>query len=131
MALLTTSLTPRFYETDALGHIGNTAITGWFEVARSRMLDVIWKGEARPANVVVASMTIDYLRETFYGSEVYLDITAVTAGNTSLTVECEMRQNDQVTVKASAVLVQIDLASKTKVRVPDSVRAAIAALSAD
>ncbi|MEM9398560.1 MAG: acyl-CoA thioesterase, partial [Pseudomonadota bacterium] len=28
------TLSPRFYETDALGHINNVTIAAWFEVAR-------------------------------------------------------------------------------------------------
>jgi acyl-CoA thioester hydrolase len=28
------TVTPRFYETDALGHINNTVMAGWFEAAR-------------------------------------------------------------------------------------------------
>ena len=32
--MVTAVVTPRFYETDAFGHINNTVITGWFETAR-------------------------------------------------------------------------------------------------
>ena len=28
------TVTPRFYETDAFGHVNNTVVTGWFETGR-------------------------------------------------------------------------------------------------
>ena len=32
--MLATSISPRFLETDALGHINNTVLPMWFEAAR-------------------------------------------------------------------------------------------------
>lgn len=46
--MFTLSLTPRFYETDAFGHINNTVITGWFETAREPVFvysTQVWKSK--------------------------------------------------------------------------------------
>ena len=128
MADFSISITPRFYETDALGHINNIAITAWFEVVRVRLLERIGSQDAAPTDWVLASITMDYVDETFYGSDVEIGITEAVAGNSSLTVVCEMRQGNRVTVKGSAVLVHLDLATKNKKRIPDSIRSAIAQL---
>lgn len=128
MALFSVALTPRFYETDALGHIGNTAITAWFEVARTRLLEQLGAHEAAPSNWVLASVSIDYLDETFYGSDVDIGITAIKVGNTSLTIDCEMHQEGRRTVRGRAVLVHFDVSSKAKLRIPDALRAAVAAM---
>ena len=59
------TITPRFYETDALGHINNASIAAWFEVARIRFLESL--GENRPetaANWILANINIDFVLET-------------------------------------------------------------------
>ena len=50
-------------------------------------------------------LQIDFVAETFYGSDVVAKITAARAGNSSLTILCEMFQQDRLTVKGKAVLV--------------------------
>lgn len=123
------SITPRFYETDALGHINNIAITAWFEVARVRFMEAIDATEkTAEKGWVLAHIAMDYVDETFYGTDVDVAITRAEVGNSSLTMHCEMRQDERLTVKGSAVLVRLDLDSKTKQRVPDSMREAIAGL---
>ena len=129
MALFSVTLTPRFYETDALGHISNTALNAWFEVGRVRLLEELGAHDAQPVDWVLAAISMDFLEETFYGSDVVVDITAVAAGNTSLKIECEMRQDGRLTVRGSAVLVHLDQDSKSKRRIPDSLRMAIQSMT--
>ncbi len=116
------TITPRFYETDALGHINNASIAAWFEVARTRLLEQVGAHEAMPNNWVLASVHIDYVDETFYGSDVAIDISSITAGNSSLTIDCEMRQDERLTVRGRAVLVHFDLKTKEKRRISDALR---------
>ncbi|NQY02602.1 MAG: hypothetical protein HRT76_04950 [Halieaceae bacterium] len=63
--LFTLTITPRFYETDGVGHINNVSIAGWFE-------------------------------------------TAITPGNSSLTVDCQMTQQGRNTAFGRAVMVHLD-----------------------
>jgi acyl-CoA thioester hydrolase len=119
----TVTLTPRFYETDALGHINNAAIAAWFEVVRIRWLDsLLEESSGVDRNWVLAAISLDFVAETFYGSDVCARVTSARAGNSSLTVACEMTQNNQLTVRGEAVLVHLDLNSKQKLRIPDSLR---------
>jgi acyl-CoA thioester hydrolase len=125
------NITPRFYETDALGHINNAAIAAWFEVARIRFLESL--GENRPetaADWVLASIHIDFLRETFYGSSVEAVITGAEVGNSSITVLCDMMQNGHVTVRGRAVLVHRDPVARRSTPVPDDLRRQVAAYRA-
>jgi acyl-CoA thioester hydrolase len=122
------AVTPRFYETDALGHINNASIAAWFEVARVRFLESL--GEDKPetaSNWVLANIHIDFVRETFYGSDVEAVITGAEVGNSSFTVQCEMRQYGEITVRGRAVLVHRDPAGKQSTPVPDRVRRKVAA----
>ncbi len=118
------TLTPRLYETDAMGHINNASIAAWFEVLRVRFmesLDVAAMGKSW----ILASVHIDYVGETFYGEDVTMKIVDAVVGNTSITFHGEMHQGDRKTVKGSAVLVHMDYETKTTVRVPDAYREAI------
>jgi acyl-CoA thioester hydrolase len=124
------TIVPRFYETDALGHINNAAIAAWFEVARVRFLESL--GESEPSSAkdwMLASMQIDFAAETFYGKDVEAKITGAEVGNSSLTVDCEMYQDGGVTVRCNAVLVHMDTDEKKPARIPDSLRDKVAEFS--
>lgn len=124
-----TTITPRLYETDALGHINNATIAAWFEVARVRFLESL--GQDSPATAqdwILASVHIDFVDETFYGSDVAASITEASVGNSSLTLDCSMVQDGRLTVRGKAVMVHMDAQSKSPTRIPDSLREKIAAL---
>lgn len=116
-------LKPRFSETDAIGHINNTSIAVWFETARLEFLTDVFieEGDEQP-NWFMATQTIDYLGENFFGIEVRMDLAVTHIGNTSFTVGCKMYQNDKQTIRASAVLVHVDRATKKPTRIPDWMR---------
>ena len=117
------TIKPRFYETDALGHINNATIAAWFEVARVNLLESLGDGRAESAkNWILASLHIDFVAETFYGTDVIATITTARPGNSSLTVECEMTQDGKLTVRGTAVLVFMDVEQKKPTRIPDEMR---------
>jgi len=122
------TITPRFYETDALGHINNASIAAWFEVARITFIESLGKQTAASSvNWILASLQIDFIAETFYGADVIATVTDATAGNSSLTVICEMSQGGKLTVRGKAVLVHLDTQSKRPSRIPDGLREKLAA----
>lgn len=117
------TIAPRFYETDALGHINNASIAAWFEIVRMKFIDSLGGRESwQAAHWILASLQIDFIAETFFGTDVIARVTGAEAGNTSLTVVCEMYQGEKLTVKGRAVLVYLDLESKQPARVPDGLR---------
>ena len=123
------SISPRFYETDALGHINNASIAAWFEVARINFVESLGEeGTESTMHWVLASLQIDFIAETFYGSDVIATVTDARAGNSSLTIVCEMSQGGKLTVRGTAVLVHLDAATKAPSRLPESLRERLAAL---
>lgn len=123
------TIVPRFYETDALGHINNATIAAWFEVARTGFLESLADADPDASKVwVLASLHIDFIFEMFYGSDVTARITAAKPGNTSLTIECEMSQGGKVTVRGRAVLVNLGRPGGSPTRIPDDLREVLAAL---
>ena len=124
-----TTIKPRFYETDALGHINNASIAAWFEVARVNLLESLGDGRAESAqNWILASLHIDFVAETFYGTDVIATITTARPRNSSLTVECEMTQDGKLTVRGTAVLVFMDVEQKKPTRIPDEMRELLAGM---
>lgn len=123
------TITPRLYETDALGHINNATIAAWFEVVRVRFLESLV--ERNPDIVkhwILASVQIDFISETFYGSDVTAKIVEAIIGNSSFTLHTEMLQGGRQTVRGKAVLVHLDPVSKSPSRIPDALREKLAVL---
>lgn len=129
MKAFTITITPRLYETDAMGHINNATIAAWFEVVRVRFLESLSdRSPGIAKDWILASVHIDFVGETFYGADVTAKIVAATIGNSSLTLHTEMSQGDRTTVRGKAVLVHIDPQSKSPQRIPDALREKVAAL---
>ncbi len=123
MSLHAITIGPRFYETDALGHINNAAIAAWFEVSRIAFLESLGESDAASAfSWVLASLQIDFVAETFYGSDVTATVTRAAVGNSSLTVVTEMTQDGRLTVRGTAILVHLDRADKKPSRIPQRLR---------
>ena len=119
------TITPRFYETDALGHINNASIAAWLEVVRMGFIDSLSGSQQEPDradNWILASLQIDFVAETFFGEDVIGCVTAAEAGNSSLTVHCELSQGGKLTVKARAVVVFMDPQTRRPARLPDAYR---------
>ena len=128
MSIDSVTISPRFYETDALGHINNASIAAWFEVARIRFLESLGgEGSESARSWILASLQIDFIAETFYGSDVIATVTSATPGNSSLTIVCEMSQHEKLTVRGTAVLVHMDQLEKKPSRIPDGLRAQLGA----
>jgi len=121
--LFSQTISPRFYETDALGHINNVSIAGWLEVSRIGFIASLGgSDDVSPNDWALVSLQIDYLKETFFGTDVELRITDASVGNSSLTMLSEIWQNGQQTVRGKATLVHFDATSKRSKRIPDSLR---------
>ena len=118
------TITPRFYETDALGHINNASIAAWLEVVRMGFIASLGNSQdpAQADNWILASLQIDFVAETFFGDDVIGCVTAAEAGNSSLTVHCELSQGGRLTVKARAVVVFMDPQTRRPARLPDAYR---------
>jgi acyl-CoA thioester hydrolase len=123
------TITPRLYETDAMGHINNATIAAWFEVVRIRFLEsLVERSPGISRDWILASLQIDFVGETFYGTDVVAKIIEAGIGNSSLTLHTEMFQEGRLTVRGKAVLVHIDPQSKAPTRISDALRDKVAAL---
>jgi acyl-CoA thioester hydrolase len=124
MSRFTIALSPRICETDIVGHINNVAIAAWFEDLRVRYMRS-FTGSEREGGIgdfTLASVTIDFIGETHYGTDVMLIMQDVTLGTSSITLEGELHQHGKLTARGKAVMVHWDTQTRKPLRIPDSYR---------
>ena len=117
--MFTMTVTPRFYETDAFGHVNNTVFLGWFETAREPIFRLFTPDmDIRRMNLILARTEVDYLAQTHYGSEVILRTGIERIGNASFTVWHEAWQGGVRVARGKAVQVCFDHASQRSEPIP-------------
>lgn len=106
---------PRFNETDALGHINNTVLTQWFEGARDPIFKLFTPDlNTKQWRLILASISVQFKAELFYGLPVELRTGISMVGNSSFEVHQEAWQQGQCCALGKAVLVQYDFDAKQK-----------------
>lgn len=118
---------------DALGHVNNARYLRWFESARIAMFQRIGVPTSGPPGIgpILATTTCDFVMPVVYPATVEVSVAVAKVGETSITMTYEVRDADapnKLYARGSSVAVMIEYPSMQKVRVPDDVRAAIAAL---
>lgn len=118
------TLTPRFYETDALGHINNTVISGWFESGREPVFRLFNPGlELGQWNLILARVEVDYVAQTHYGKAVELRTWVGRIGNSSFVVEQEAWQEGVCVARGKAVQVFFNYDTQKSETIPAHYRA--------
>ncbi|HQV40783.1 MAG: acyl-CoA thioesterase [Moraxellaceae bacterium] len=120
------TVTPRFYETDALGHINNTVMSGWFEASREPVFR-LFNPELNldKWNLILAKVEVDYVAQTHYGHDVLLLTGIEKIGNSSFVVAQEAWQNDRLVAKGRAVQVAFNYATQRSELLTSELRAAL------
>lgn len=122
------TLEPAFYDTDALGHVNNTRLPAWFELARNDLFRLFTPDlDPRKWRLIMARMEIDYRAELHYGQEIEIRTYLSRLGNSSFTVTQEARQNGQLTNLGHTVLVHFDHEAKRAVPIEGDLRDALTA----
>jgi len=100
------TISPRFCETDANGHINNVAFAAWFETGRLSYLESLDEKSSSSNSVwLLASVSMDYLLEIFYGVDVEVEVVATKLGSSSLQLKCRMHRSGELILKGSATVV--------------------------
>jgi len=121
---------------DALGHVNNARFLSWFESARIALFQRIGVATSAPSEVgpILATTTCDFLRPVVFPATVKIGVRVARVGETSIGMEYEVRDASAtegtatVYARGTSVAVLVDYRSMQKVRVPEAVRTAIAAL---
>jgi acyl-CoA thioester hydrolase len=128
---------------DALRHVNNARYFSWFEAVRIAYFErirgafaggapgshaTIGLGEVGP---ILATTKCDFHRPVIYPGTVTVGARVAEVGNSSVRMEYGVARTDapgEMCASGSSVVVLVRYATLEKVRVPDEVRAAIAAL---
>ena len=120
-------------EMDALGHVNNARFFTWFETARIALFTKVGVRSNAPTSVgpILASTRCDFLVPVVYPADIAVGVRVNAVGNTSITLEyvvCRADTPEVAVARGTSVAVLVDYATGEKVRVPDAIRTAIAAL---
>lgn len=110
-----TLLTPRFSDTDAMGHINNTAVTQWLEAGR---LDFYINHLATSTPKVLRRIEVDYEREMSFRNEALIRTGVERLSNKTITLRQEILQNGKCCVKALVVECYFDPKTRTATDMP-------------
>eukprot|EP01126_Amoeba_proteus_P022526 TRINITY_DN2272_c0_g1_i6.p1 TRINITY_DN2272_c0_g1~~TRINITY_DN2272_c0_g1_i6.p1 ORF type:complete len:164 (+),score=17.01 TRINITY_DN2272_c0_g1_i6:118-609(+) len=113
---------------DAFQHVNNKVYFAWQEAARIQYLKALGLDNLENSDykgVILAETSCQYLRPVLFPDCVKIRTKTVHLGNTSWTLECEIRseqQNNSVVALGTARLVFYDYRTNTKIPCPDSTR---------
>ena len=94
----------RWSDPDMLGHVNHARALALIEDARLAMGDGVGGG------LILARLEVDYLRQLYYrvGERLLVRSAVTRIGTKSFTVRQELVQDDQVAIRADAVMVAFD-----------------------
>jgi len=120
--MFTNIISPRFLETDALGHINNTVLPMWFEASRDSIFR-LFNPDMDPQNwkLILASFNVSFHAETLFGTDVEIRTFISRIGKSSFDAYQECWQNGVKTVSGTATMVHFCHKEKTSEPIPEHV----------
>ncbi|WP_404341448.1 acyl-CoA thioesterase [Pseudoalteromonas mariniglutinosa] len=120
-------ISPRFSETDVLGHINNTVLPVWFEAARVPVFR-FFTPDLNPNDwkLIIAKLEVSFLGELFYGHEVTVKSSIAHIGTSSFVIRQEAWQQEKCCAVAKTVMVRYDFAAKNSQQLNEQERQALA-----
>lgn len=120
---ITTQISVRWGDLDALGHVNNTVFFRWFEEVRIQTFAAVGvRVEPDGVGPILATTSCDFLAPVHYPSEVTVTCTIGRIGNTSFEMLYEASVGDTPVATGRGVVVMMDYASGNKVSVDDEQR---------
>lgn len=111
-----THLTPRFSDTDAMGHINNTAVTQWLEAGR---LDFYMNHLKTSTPKVLRRIEVDYEREMNFHDAALIRTGVERLSNKTITLRQEIFQSGKLCVKAIVVECYFDTKTRSSMAMPE------------
>ncbi len=118
-----TTFDVRFYETDGLGHVGNTVHVGWLEAARDPLFQLFVPDLDLTAwPLILASYKVDFLKQIYYGKSVTVKTWVGRLGSSSFDVYQEIWQEGEHCATGTTTMVHFNYNTQKAEPVPDAVR---------
>ena len=121
--MFTQILSPRFCETDALGHINNTVLPIWFENAREPIFRLFNPTlDIQQWQLIIARIDVEFLKQMQFGLDVELRTGLDKVGNSSMHIHHEAWQNGELCARGKAILIHYDYSAEKATPIPDGVK---------
>jgi acyl-CoA thioester hydrolase len=114
-----TAIQVRFHDTDALGHLNNTAYAAYAELAR---VDFLRSQGTEAGTFILAHLSIDFRKQVRFGEAVSVLTRVERIGTSSLTLAQAVQSDGEVAADCRSVLVFFDYPSDRSKRLPDELR---------
>jgi len=123
ITMFTEKISPRFSDTDALGHINNTMAPVWFEGAREPIFR-IFTPDLEPSKweLIIAKIEVNYHGQLFFGEIIEIKTFISRIGGSSFDVYQEIWQHNEMCVSGTASMVHFDFKSQKAIKIPDKIR---------
>ncbi len=115
----------RFGDIDALGHINNTVMACWFELARNPIMQIFdpdLELNKKSFPLIMAHTDYDFVSQIYYKDEVEIKTWISKIGNKSFTVYHEAWQYGNLCAKGNAIIVHFDFNAQKTTPVPEDKR---------
>lgn len=114
---------PRITDTDALGHINNTAIAIWLEEGRIPIFKIFNSSlSIKTWNLILVRLEINYLRQTYYEHEATIQTEIAKIGNSSIDLVQEIFQKEEKNVVGKITLVHFDYQQQKSTPIPETIK---------
>ena len=110
---------PRYCDSDAAGHINNTAVAQWFEVGRFDLYNN-YIADIKP--LMLRKIEIEYLREMNYVDEVTLYTGVHALSNKTITLRQELWQSGSLRSTSLSTSCYVDSTTRRAAAIPDELR---------
>lgn len=127
MSEFTMDVQVRFRDIDALGHVNNAVYVTYLEQARVQYLKQVLGLGLENLDTVLVSLEIDYRKPITESDSVEVAIDISELGASSIPMEYEIRDGNEVVAVAETVQVAYDTDSRSSKPLPDEWRDAITA----
>ena len=113
----------RYGDTDRQGHVNNAVFTTLFETGRVTLLEQVDRPLREPGfNFVIARLCVDYRGEIFWPGTVEIGTGVKSIGNSSVTFNQALFQNEKCVATAESVIVQVDAKEHRSVPIGEKMR---------
>ena len=127
--MFSTKVTPRFGDTDALGHVNNTVPVSWFELSRNPLIKIFHPDlslKRETFSLILAHTDFDFTGQLYYQYDVEIRTWISRIGTKSFTVYHEAWQEGRLCVKGSAVIVHYDFNAEKSIPIPEDIKKLLA-----
>ncbi|SEV99313.1 acyl-CoA thioesterase [Natrinema salifodinae] len=126
-AEFTVEVPVRYRDLDPLDHVNHAVYASYLEVARTDYLEEVVDIAAADISFVIANLEISYERPITKGDDPTVALWVSRLGESSCTMEYEIRVGDAVAATAETTMVHIDPETRRPTPLPDEIREPIVA----